>query len=58
MEAGGVVAGTDVTLSREGRYGDGIFELRLWQVVTNPAIHITLNAQIMTYIITYFQLKC
>lgn len=50
MEAGGVVAGTYVTLSRERGYGDGIFQLRLWQVVTNPAIHVTLNTQIQTYI--------
>lgn len=27
MEACGVVTGTDVTLTREGRYGDGILQL-------------------------------
>lgn len=43
MEAGGVVAGTDVALAREGRYGDGVLELRLWQVVADAAVDVALS---------------
>lgn len=45
VEAGGVVAGTDVTLATKGRDCDGVLQLRLWQVVANPAVHITLKTQ-------------
>lgn len=45
MEAGGIVAGTDVTLATEGRDGDGVLQLRLRQVVADPAVNVTLNTQ-------------
>lgn len=45
MEAGGVVAGTDVALAREGRYGDGILELRLRQVVADASVDVALGEQ-------------
>ena len=45
MEAGGVVAGTDVTLAGEGRDGDGVLQLRLRQVVTDSPIHVTLKTK-------------
>lgn len=45
VKAGGIVAGTDVTLAREGRDGDGVLQLRLRQVVTDPAVNVALNAQ-------------
>lgn len=45
VEAGGFVPGTDVALTREGRDGDGVLQLRLGKVVTDPAIHVTLKTQ-------------
>ncbi len=45
MKAGGVVAGTDITLTRERRDGDGVLQLRLRQVVADPAIHVTLKTK-------------
>lgn len=45
VEAGGAVAGTDVTLAREGRDGDGVLQLRLRQVVTDPSVHVALRTQ-------------
>lgn len=45
VEAGGAVAGTDVALSGEGGDGDGVLQLRLRQVVADPAVHVTLATQ-------------
>lgn len=45
MEAGGVVTGADVALTREWRDGDCVLQLRLRQIVANPTIHITLKTQ-------------
>lgn len=43
VEAGGVVARADVTLAGEGGDGDGVLQLRLRQVIADPAIHVTLQ---------------
>lgn len=43
VEAGGVVTGTDVTLTAKRRDGDGVLQLRLRQVVADPAVHVTLK---------------
>lgn len=48
MEAAGVVPGTDVAFTREGRYGDGVLQLRLRQVIADPAIHVTLRTHKQT----------
>lgn len=45
MKACGVVAGTDVALTRKWRNGDGVLQLRLWQVIADPTIHVTLKTQ-------------
>lgn len=45
MEAGGAVTGTDVTLTREGRDGDGVLQLRLGQVVADPTINVALSTE-------------
>lgn len=45
VEAGGAVAGADVALSGEGGDGDGVLQLRLRQVVTDPTVHVTLTTQ-------------
>ncbi len=42
VEAGGIVFWTDVTLSWEWRNGDGVLQLGLGQIITDPTIHITL----------------
>lgn len=43
VEAGGAVFRTDIALSREGRNGDGVLQLRLGQIVTDTPIDITLR---------------
>lgn len=48
MEAGGVVTGTDVALTGERRDGDGVLQLRLGEVVTDPAIYVTLKRHFTT----------
>lgn len=45
VEAGGAVTGTDVTLTREGRDGDGVLQLRLGQVVADPTINVALSTE-------------
>lgn len=45
VEAGGVVAGTDVALPTKRRDCDGVLQLRLRQVVTDPTIHISLKTR-------------
>lgn len=57
MEAGGVIPRADVTFTREGRDGDGVFQLRLRQVITDSTVHIPLCAHKHTHKgeKTYFQ---
>lgn len=57
MEARGVVPRTDVAFTREGRDGDGVLHLRLWQVITDPAIHVSLDTQTgtITHLYIFFQ---
>lgn len=43
MKAGGLIPWTDVTFARERRYGDGVLQLWLRQVITDPTVYITLN---------------
>lgn len=45
VEAGGIVPGTDVTLASKGRDSDGVLQLRLRQVVADPAVHVTLRTE-------------
>lgn len=45
MDAGGTVTRTDVTLAREGRDGDGVLQLGLWQVVGDTAVDVALRAR-------------
>lgn len=45
VEAGGRVTGTDVTLPREGRDGDGVLQLGLGQVVADTTVDIALSTR-------------
>lgn len=45
MEAGGTVTRTDVTLTREGRDGDGVLQFGLRQVVADTAVDVALRAR-------------
>lgn len=45
VEAGGVVPWADVALAREWRYGDGVLQLRLGEIVADASVYVTLGGE-------------